>query len=226
MNELNESIRHIVRPPGVDQLPISPKGYPTPWFVDWNDGAPDFRVLGRGKIKEAIKKNLCWICGKPLFVRKTFTIGPMCTINRVSAEPPGHLMCATYSAKACPFLSKPKMRRNEANMPAESKSPAGIMITRNPGVTALWVTQTYKLWRDDVLFDIGRSNDYDEGVLFKIGSPIRVNWYAEGKEATREQVDESIRTGLPVLREMAEIEGPESIQALSVQINNAQKWLP
>jgi hypothetical protein len=40
-----------------------------------------------------------------LFWRWSFVVGPMCGINRNSAEPPSHKECAQWSARNCPFLS-------------------------------------------------------------------------------------------------------------------------
>jgi hypothetical protein len=214
---LNQSIAHITMPLRMARLPISPKGFPVPWFVAWIDDEPDFRVIAPGKIEEAVKKNKCWLCGDVLGTYKCFVVGPMCTINRVSAEPPSHLECAQYAAVACPFLSKPKMRRNDKDMPLDSEPPAGIMIERNPGVTALWVTKKFNPFNP---------TKKGTGVLFKIGDPTNVFWYAEGRMATRDEVDESIRTGLPVLEDMAKKEGHQAIQALKRQIEVNKKYLP
>ena len=59
----------------------------------------------------------CWLCGQTLGKHMTFPIGPMCAITRTTAEPPSHLACAEYAVKACPFLSQPRMRRNERDLP-------------------------------------------------------------------------------------------------------------
>lgn len=194
-------------------LPISKQGYPTPWFVGKVDGEYDFRFANPEKMYAAIKRSLCWLCGQLLGVHKVFVIGPMCSVNRVSAEPPCHFDCADYAARACPFLSKPKMRRNEADMPSVVREPGG-MIKRNPGVTAIWVTRSYGLIRNG------------GGVLFRIGDPERVIWMAEGRTATRAEIDESIRTGLPFLEEIAEQEGSEAMQALAAQLRVAEALLP
>lgn len=193
--------------------PISREGYPTPWFVGMVDGEYDFRVADPDKLVQAIKRKLCWLCGQPLGVNLTFVIGPMCVVNRVSAEAPCHLECAEYAARACPFLTKPRMRRNEVDLP-ETGEGAGIMIKRNPGVCALWTTRSYKL---------SRSNG---GVLFRIGDPEHIEWFSEGRKATRAEIDESIRTGLPILEKMAEEDGPEAEQMLAKQLREAQVLLP
>lgn len=211
---LNESIRNVAMPPRIKRLPISPKGFPVPWFVAYIDGEPDFRVIGPGKFRDALQRNRCWICGEPTGARKAFVIGPMCTINRVSAEPPSHLDCAEYAVRACPFLSKPRMRRNEADLPKDHQNPAGIMIKRNPGVAAIWITRHFSLMREG------------GGVLYHLGEPERVLWFAEGQPASRAQVDLSIATGLPELEAAAALDGPEGTRELRQYVERAQQWLP
>lgn len=214
MTELNQSIAHIRMPIRMSRLPISDRGYPVPWFVAWVDGVPDFRVIGPGKIEIAVMKHKCWLCGDMLGTYKCFVIGPMCVINRTTAEPPSHLECAQYAAVACPFLSKPNMRRNDKDMPEDAKSPAGVMIKRNPGATALWITKSFKTARDG------------KGILFRLGDPTNVIWYAEGRTATRVEVDESIRTGLPLLEKIANEEGSKAIIELQKCVAKMQKYLP
>src|SRR5262245_53363166 len=129
-------------PGRIRTLPRNKAGYPVPDFVAWINREPDFRVIKPGGIQRALHLRLCWVCGIP-FTRQedaAFVIGPMCAVNRVSAEPPSHLDCATYSARLCPFLSVPQMTRRERHKPAGAVSPPGIMIMRNPGVALVWVT--------------------------------------------------------------------------------------
>ena len=114
MTELNERMRAVSMPPRIRRLPVSPAGFPVPWFIQWfdggkpcapGDGVPDFRVFDAGKLRLAIKARRCWVCGGQLGVHLAFVIGPMCSINRVISEPPSHRECAVFSATACPFLS-------------------------------------------------------------------------------------------------------------------------
>jgi hypothetical protein len=215
MPELNASIRDIPIPDHMRHLPISPKGFPVPWFVAQIDGQYDFRVIGPGKIAEAHNRRRCWLCGEPMGRWSVFTIGPMCTINRVSAEPPSHLACAEYAARACPFLTQPKMRRNEKGIEnTGAVKAAGIMIARNPGVTALWITKSYRLM------------DADGGVLFKVGTPERVLWSCEGRPATRAEIEASIASGLPLLEAEAVKDGPEGIAALEEAVRASRDLLP
>jgi hypothetical protein len=196
-------------------LPVDRRGYPVPWFVAWIDGEPDFRVIGPGRITEAHGLERCWVCGQPRGRFMAFVIGPMCSINRVSAEPPSHRDCAIYSALHCPFLTVPKMHRRENAIPEGTVQPAGRMISRNPGVTMVWITRSYRL-----------EGDGAGGRLFRIGDPVEVLWYAEGRLASRHEVAESVRTGLPTLADMAEAEGPKAVAALESMRTAAERLWP
>lgn len=174
-------------PARIQRLPVDSRGFPVPWFVAWIDGVPDFRVIGPGKIYEAINDERCWVCGDQMGSFLAFTIGPMCAINRISAEPPSHRECAIFAAKACPFLTKPAVERREENLPAKVRSNPNH-IPRNPGAILVWITKTYRI----------TSND-DGSPLFKVGDPLETLWFAHGRNATRNEVIESIDSGLPTL---------------------------
>ena len=192
-------------PPRVNALPRNASGYPVPWFVAWIDGVPDFRVIAAGKLATAVRDNKCWICGQKLGKYRAFVIGPMCAVNRVSSEPPSHRECAIFAAKACPFLTLPKMKRREKGLPAEAIEMAGIALKRNPGVTLVWITTT------DHRFPAPGGS----GFLFDVGTPLETLWFAEGREATREEVLESMASGLPDLEEIAGLDegGLEALEA-------------
>jgi hypothetical protein len=197
----------VSAPAQIARLPRDKHHRYVPWFVAWLDGVPDFRVIRPGGIQTALRQRLCWVCGLP-FQRqedRAFVIGPMCAVNRVSAEPPSHTECGVYSATTCPFLTTPNMTRRERHMPEGGVVPAGISIPRNPGVALVWVT-AYRSWST---FDDGAG-----GTLFGIGEPKRALWFAHGREATRDEVLASISSGLPILREMAEQDGPEAVAEL------------
>ncbi len=198
------------------KLALDERGYPVPWFVAWPDGQPDFRVSDSRKLAAAVKQRLCWACGEPLGRYLAFVIGPMCAVNRISSEPPSHRDCAEFSAIACPFLSRPKAQRREANLPEGRLSAAGLPILRNPGVTLVWITYGYRVVRDQT----------GTGVLFEIGDAVETLWFAEGRVATRAEILHSIETGLPILREMAERDGPEGIAALERQTKAAMGLVP
>jgi len=184
------------------QLPLDPRGYPVPKFVAQIDGRWDFRVVRPGWLVECFKMHRCWLCGDPLGRTRTFVIGPMCSVNRVTSEPPSHYECAEYATRACPFMLFPNRKRDETNMPADGVIADGH-IPRNPGVICLWITrEPYKP------FQAGNT------VLFRLGDPERCQWRREGRPATREEVLQSIESGLPLLHAIAEKEGPRAIEEL------------
>jgi hypothetical protein len=199
------------------ELPRDVRGYPVPWFVHWNDdGTPDFRVIGHSKIQAAVRQHLCWVCGQQMGRFMAFVIGPMCAVNRISGEPPLHRDCAIFSATTCPFLTKPQMKRNERELPEESKgfqfSP--YMLKRNPGVTMVWVTKEFRIV------------NANPGVLFQIGDQTEILWYCEGRKATRTEILHSIETGLPALSEMAAQDGQEALSLLEEQLKRALALIP
>lgn len=201
-------------PPRMAKLPLDKHGRVVPWFVAWIDGQPDHRIVRPGGVVEATHYRKCWLCGQPMSAFKTFVIGPMCAVNRVSSEPPSHRDCAEYAARVCPFLTRPNMRRRENGKPADAVNPAGVMIKRNPGATLVWTTKSYQLER------------YTDGYLFRIGDPIAVEWLAEGRPATRWEVEQSIDSGLPILRAEADAEGPRAVEALDRMVARARTLLP
>jgi hypothetical protein len=103
------------------------------------------------------------------------------------------------------------MRRNTAERPAEALDPAGISIPRNPGVTLLWITRSYQVLRTS------------NGVLFRLAEPHELVAYAEGKITTRDALDASVASGLPILASMAAEQGEDAMQALLKQCDVAEK---
>jgi hypothetical protein len=210
-------------PKRIARLPKDARGYPVPWFVAWmhdgvpckaGTGEPDFRVIAPRKLSIAYHQRRCWACGDFIGVHKIYVIGPMCTVNRVTSEPPCHRDCAEFAAGACPFLIRPRQKRNGKAMPAQARHAAGEMIERNPGVVCLYETRTAKP------FQAGG------GILFKLGEPVRVDWYAQGRIATRDEVLASIETGYPILLEMAASEGAAAVAALAGMREQALRLLP
>jgi hypothetical protein len=205
------------------KLPLDARGYPIPWFVAYVDGKPDFRIMDVKKLARVLKgEKRCWVCGERLGTTFAFVVGPMCAINRVSSEPPSHRECAWFSAIACPFLSRPHMRRREAGLPEKMSEPAGVMIDRNPGVALVWVTNTYEV------IDTGQSREQVHH-LFRMGEPRHVYCYADGRPATAKEVRASVESGLPLLRGACDKEHPtqraEAHRQLDLVIAKAYKLL-
>ena len=216
MSKYNIAIDRLIdeMPPQIKKLRISDNGFPVPKFVQDVNGKPDFRVVNSAFMVNAIRLRLCWICGEPLGRYLAFGAGPMCCVSRTVSEPPASYSCMAFSVKACPFLTQPNRKRNHDGLPEEAENPAGVMIERNPGVTAIWVTESYKVFR------AGGGN------LIRMGDPVRVEWYARGRSATHAEVMASIDSGLPTLQQIARIEGADAMRELSAQVTRTLKLLP
>lgn len=218
-------------PERMKKLPVDARGFPVPWFVQWFHASgkafervdlapgegdyPDFRVMDSRKMRLAVRGRRCWVCGDPLGKFMAFVIGPMCAVNRTSGEPPAHRDCALFSAQGCPFLSKPAVERrvNDLPLPDEIRiHPA--MIDRNPGVTMVWVCRDYRIRQDA------------DGVLFNIGEPTEVLFFANGRTATRAEIMHSIDTGMPLLREVAAAQSELALKYLQAEYDEALKLVP
>lgn len=184
-------------PPAMRDRPVERRGYPVPWFATMINGEWDLRVVRPERWAQAVRQDVCWVSGVPLGGFRAFVIGPMCTINRISADPPVTREIALWSARVCPFLSRPLALRNDrgkAELGIRPEDQPGIMLERNPGVCAVWVTRRYKVLAER---------------LFRLGDPSEVLWFTEGRAATRLEVEAAIERGLPTLQEMARAEGAE-----------------
>jgi hypothetical protein len=213
MMTYNPAIQRLDMPARFLKLPVDTRGYPVPKFVEWIDGKPDFRVVDHRWLVKAVKQRLCWLCGEPLGRHMAFVIGPMCAINRINSEPPSHLDCARFAVRAYPFMVQPARRRNDENLPEGALDPAGIAIMRNPGAMVIWVTESYRPFQAN-------------GTLFKLGEPTKLEWYARGQPASRDEVMASINSGLPLLRELAEKDGPEGVAELEKNIERGLALVP
>lgn len=248
---LHPSIAKIAMPDRVARLPVDPRGYPVPWFVQWLDaqdqptpagqGRPEFRIMDHDKLIRAVRERRCWICGDVLGRWLAFVIGPMCAVNRISSEPPSHVDCAEYAAQACPFLAMPKMRRREAGLPDEAVAyrdeqttalPEGLQV---PGITG-GTTGGFAITRNPgvalvwVTRSYRRISDGRGGILFEVGEPLRTTWWCEGRPATRDEVLHSIETGLPFLRTAvlaeAERDRADAHAVLTRQLESALLLVP
>ncbi|MDF5758588.1 hypothetical protein [Spongiactinospora sp. TRM90649] len=207
----------IVIPRRMAGLPRDRHGRPAPWFVAWIGGEPDHRVVAPGKVQDAVRFGCCWLCGEPLGANRAFVIGPMCAITRTTSEPPSHRECAVYAARACPFLTTPRMVRRPNRLPDGYTEPPGVMLKRNPGVALVCVTRSYLPERHP-----------GHGYLFRLdlAAPTAALWFAQGREATRAEAIESLDSGMPLLREVAEAEGEWAVRDLEDARADVQRFLP
>lgn len=198
-------------------LPLDERGYPVPWFVAFLNGKPEFRVMDPEKWKRAVTEKRCWICGQKLGAYLCFVLGPMCGITRTSSEPPCHRECARWAARFCPFLARPHMtRRGQEEMKAMGAEPlGGFAIDRNPGVALLWYARSYNVFRPDE----------GGGFLIHVGEPVEWEWWCEGRKAFRHEAEESVRTGIPLLEEVAR-QQDGAMEDLQRRIAEFQQYLP
>jgi hypothetical protein len=202
------------RPSRIVALPLDRRGYPVPFFVGLGlDGQPDFRLGDARKLNRAIREGLCWICGQKLGRFLCVPVGPMCTVNRISAEAPCHRDCSEYALRTCPFILYPNASRREGNLPDDVEH-SGHMIPDNPGVMALWITKSCAPFRPP-----------GGGVLFRLGDPEEVTWWKQGRPATRAEVEEAFELGLeqrlkPLCEEPSQVEDVERRAAA------ARRWGP
>lgn len=199
-------------PAAMARRPRDRRGLPIPWFVQQNP--LDFRVIRPLGAGEAHRRRICWLCGEPRYEKRlAFAVGPLSAINRVSSEPPSHPECARFAVIACPFLVNPRMRRNGKDMP-ETAPPPGVLLPRNPGVTAIWITRGYTPFRAT------------DGMLLEMGDPVAVEWFREGRAATRDEVLASMEAGMPDLVALAEKNGPDAVCDLEIAAAEALTYLP
>lgn len=206
-------------PDAMAALPRDYRGYPIPAFVYFDkDGKEDFRIIKTGWREECHNKRRCWLCGGHMGKRKWFVLGPMCSVTRTTMEPPCHRLCAEFAVKNCPFLTKPMAKRRDLS-DIEHKHVDGKMIERNPGVTMIWECNEYKPFRTG------------DGWLITVGDPVNVTAWREGRHATREELLESVMSGLPILQAEAEKEGEEAIHELIMTVGKwsnrvLDRWFP
>jgi hypothetical protein len=212
-------------PARMKRLPRDERGYPAPRFVEFFKGGkrvereepgaePDFRYADGEFRWRAFHNGLCWLCGEQLGVHKVYVIGPMCVINRTTSEPACHRDCAEFASRACPFLVRPRQKRNEKGLDPDAVFP-GVGLKRNPGCVCLYETKAAKAFND------GRG-----GWLIRLGDPDRIDWWAEGRTATREEVLASIDSGYPLLMEPAKAEGRAALAELMRLRDQAMQYLP
>jgi hypothetical protein len=203
----------ITPPRRLARRPTDKHGRLIPWFVADVDGEPDHRIARADAVTDAVRLNLCWLCGEPLGAYKAFVIGPMCTINRLSAEPPSHKDCAEYAARACPFLTHPTMRRRP-DLPEDTVAPDGEMDPRNPGICIVWTTTKYTQRPGQLLFDVG--------------DPTEVSWWREGHIAEYAEGLQALLAGKAVLQAAAEKDrNPRrALEILEAQYAEAIHYIP
>lgn len=189
-------------PTAMTGRPVDHRGFYVPWFVTakTDDGLWDFVRIDPRRIREAYDREICFISGEPLGRYRSFVIGPMCCINRITAEPPSKREIAEWSTRVCPFISNPMAKRPDLEDGTYNAAP-GVMIPDNPGVIAIWTVD-----RHDYTMDRNR--------IINLGDPSHLAFYTHKREATPDEVRKAMVFGANRLLDMAQQQSAESVQYL------------
>lgn len=192
--------------------PVDHRGFPVPWFVTrkTEEGLWDFVHVDPNRITEAVKHRKCFVSGEKMGKFVAFVVGPMCTITRISSDAPVKPNIAEWSARVCPFLTRPSAVRPKWDENSGSATP-GFLVPGNPGICAIWVTTEFR---------------YQRNRLFTFGEPDRVLWFREGRPATVAEVREGFDAGYERLKTIASEDGPEAIALLNRMTSIAREFLP
>jgi hypothetical protein len=204
----------VPMPARIANLPRDHRGYPVPYFVEWLNGKPQFPIASPVKWARCVGKRLCWVCGEPLGRSLVFAIGPMGTVNQVSAEPPAHRECTLYAMQVCPFLINPRMGRVPTERLGEAVPPGGVWEPANPGVMAAWSTRSYSIVRTAT------------GPIISVGDPFAVEWWTRGRVATAQEAADAFTFGATKLLTHAQAEGRAATLEIGQLIITARKRLP
>jgi len=117
-------------PPRIAQLPRDARGYPIPWNVlRGNDGAPIFTVNDDRRAWQALRQELCPICGERLGKWRWFVGGPRSAFDEHGwyLDLPGHQECMQFALATCPYLAAPKYL-GRIDVPNPAKLPAEVDV--------------------------------------------------------------------------------------------------
>lgn len=192
--------------------PIDHRGFPVPWFVTRTtpEGLHDFQRVDASRKDEALRLRKCWVSGEPLGRLSAFVLGPMCIVNRIASDPPVIAEIGEWSARICPFLSRPLAHR-PSERPSDDVTP-GVPVDSNPGLCAVWVTKSFVVQRDG---------------LIRVGDPERVSWWREGREVTGSPEAQLVfERRVATLASLAAAEGEEALTAFLTQLDRARPFMP
>lgn len=204
--------RFAAMPTRMRGRPIDHRGFPVPWFVTekTDDGLWDFTVVQQARIKEAVRRRVCFVSGEKLGTHVAFVVGPMCTINRIATDAPVIPEIGKWSAEVCPFLTRPLAKRPERADQGQGATP-GIMVKSNPGLCAVWITRDYSFGRDRI---------------FRFGDPTEVSWWANGALADAETIHERFAVSAANLEAVAMEDGWQAHAMFSAMKARALQYIP
>lgn len=209
---VRESVKPV--PPAMAGRPVDHRGFPVPWFVTKKDanGLWDFVEIQSSRFDEAVRLGVCWVSGEKLGAHKSFVVGPMCVVTGTAGDPPVKRDIGLWSARVCPFLSRPLALRDDRFTPEQLEAQRGLLLTHNPGVCAVYTTKSYQYNR---LHNV-----------FFMGPPESVEWFCKGVPATYDEVKAAMRKGLPKVLDAAASESPAAMRELDAKLHAVEKLLP
>lgn len=129
---------NIDLPPRIAQLPKDHRGYPVPHIVMRDEnGKPLFAMNDLYVVQEAVKDNLCHICGQELDPNPWFTGGPGSALlngnHAAYFDGPMHYECMEFALRVCPYLTGRQERFIAATLEKKMKA-RGSLVLEEPNV--------------------------------------------------------------------------------------------
>jgi hypothetical protein len=122
----------IVMPPRIARLPRDKRNLPVPWNVlTAADGTPFFTVNSDAKAWQALREQLCPICGERLGRWRWFVGGPRSAFDEHGwyLDLPAHRECMRFALVTCPYLAMPKyLGRIDVVQPEKLPPEARILL--------------------------------------------------------------------------------------------------
>lgn len=112
---MRAAIAQTAIPARMAHLPKDARGYPIPFIVArTSDGAAHFTINDEVKVRHALERRLCGICGKLMHKTKLWLVGgPGSAFAKRGAyiDGPVHYECGQYALAVCPYLAMPNYAR-------------------------------------------------------------------------------------------------------------------
>jgi len=180
-------------------LPRDRDGAPIPWGVKLIDAVPDYSGFDENKFNRALSAGRCWTCGErlapPGSSPRAFLVTPAEAIMRMLPEPPSHPSCISFLARRPPRNSRTSQYRL-----------LGVWMTRKATPAAI-------------------NKGPERRTVFWLDEPTELYWLADGRAASREDVEAEIAAAATQMPELAAESGLTTKQ-LAEQLHQLRRWLP
>lgn len=177
----------VPMPDRIAQLERDSRGYPVPFIVLKDpSGKHQFAVNDIQRTWEAVRENLCHICGQKLDSNPWFVGGPASALlnddRAVYHDGPMHHDCMQYALRVCPHLTQIMTRSLDLGPIKERLANQGIGTWDNtviPGVPEIFVA--VQAWRFGVYQDQG-------GPQFHVFKPYKkMEYWQHGEMCERRE---------------------------------------